>query len=490
MKISKKFLSLVFLFTFSCHAQVGSTPVGIRDVQYAIAISQARIANGTTFIISEPGYYLLSQDLSFIPDAANDTVIRISSSSVTLDLNTYRINSDKSQSGTIAISVDSGLSSIIIKNGIISSMTGNGIKINTGCTLVKFYDLFIDDCDAGGILLDTTGDMQFNFCRISSCNGAATSTEAFGLKILSSKDVVIENSIFNTNSSLTIPAVGAIISDSINCKFISCETVANSGTSGYGFRLQNCTACVLQNCVATDNLGATSNGFGFSLESCLNTAITNCKARSNQSTALTAYGFYLSESKYNLFQECEGTNQFVSTSTSNAFGFFSRAGEGNNFFKCTAIGNIGGSAATSTGAGFSLNENERSSIIECCKSTNNNGGTGEGYGIRLGSSTSGDVTINCTVQQNQFSGNTGGSKRYGYKDFSANSTTFLNRNLAFSQGKVKTAATIVDTGTMNYMFTYTDPRKNPFEIIVETNIAMLKPIDTSAPFDNISIIVG
>ncbi len=464
-----------------------STPLVVTKAEYGTPISQAQVANGTTFVISKPGYYLLAGDLTFRPTVANKNVIEIQSDDVTLDLNTLSIQSDNIQAGINAIVVDNDLSNIVIKNGSIFFITGTGIVAGSGCKNITIIGIYTHDCDGGGISMEGTIASSISSCNITRSNGTATGSAAVGLTLDSCNDIEIINSAFNASNSLTIPAKGAFLDTCINCRFTNCQAVTNVGTSGYGFHLVDSTACIFNDCTAISNRGLTSDGFGFALETGANMQFERCKALSNNSLATNAYGFYFSETKYTAINCSTSSNQGASASSGDAFGFFSRAGTGNKFFQCIAVGNTGGTSSSSIGAGFSLNEGETGSSIETCTSTNNNGNRGEGYGVKLGGTANGDTTTRCIVQSNTLSINTGTERQYGYKDFAANSTTFLAKNLAFDQGKVKTTPTITDHLKMNYYFTYTSPARNPYEIIYETDIAALRTIDTASPFINLSI---
>jgi hypothetical protein len=475
----KKILFLVLIVFNLC-----ANRAILGDIKYSIPISKPQIANGTTFSITSPGYYNLSGDLSFTSAVASVNVIEIKTNDVVLDLNTFSIRTDNSSSGLTAISIDAGISNVFIKNGSIFSVTGAGIKGNSGCKNIRIDSMFFNDCDDSGIHLDGVLDSSITSCEITNTTGTATGTAAVGLLLNLCKNLQISNSNFNSSTSVTIPAKGVFLTSCINCNFKDCVAATNVGTSGYGFHLSNSDTCKFVACSANDNRGIFLDGFGFACNSSITIQFNCCNALSNDSLTTNAYGFFFSGSNFNKCVNCTSSNQ---SGSYDGHGFFTTAGKGNQFEECLASGNQGGSSMNNIGSGFTFRASETNSLITSCQSLSNGSSVGEGYGIKFGAI--GETISNCTVRNNQLSTNIGGAKKYGFKDFTENMTTLLTNNLAFAQGKVFPLSNgqIADNGFRNYMFTFTSPGKSAMNMLIETDNSTLTTLDTKSPFANISI---
>lgn len=475
----------------------------------SIAISQTSIANqsatttpnGSTKNISAPGQYYLTGPLNYNPPSGSSTVINIAANDVVLDLASYTISSDDSKTGTTCINIASGYKNIHILNGRINQMTGKGINISSGCSLIYISDLTINDCDLGGIAATTADNIFLNNVNIAHCNGDgsnSTTGEAVGLLLTNVTFFTATNCTFNSCNSALRDSTGVKLTFSSSlfcneCNFENCSACHN-GTStatrnAYGFRVENARTCIFKNCAAIDNSNLSINSFGFAFTNGFNNMCYNCLAASNKSfqTNGLAYGFYLSGTTNNYFENCEARNQDAAAApVGSAYGFYSTAGTGNSFYKCKSHGNRAGTSSSSIAAGFALENGETRSTIEDSDASANQGGSGKAYGIKLGHSSGTNPTF-CFVNNNRLMNNFGTTAQYGLKDFSSNSKNLITRNQAFAQGPVLRNTICTDTGFMNFMVSYASTANNINNILVEGDRAELKVFSTAAPLDNLSI---
>lgn len=507
---------------------VAAGQVGIIDKEYATPIGQSDVANGTTFVITRRGHYILSRDITFngaqfsgqgvtadtqgnrIPVAlpgATPTVILIRSSDVTLDLNNLSIITDDGGNNTTGIRIDPldndnfPISNVTIKNGKIHLGQGRGV-IASSTDVMGFVavdgsgnpvrlrslvlsGLTIHDWLIGGIFLENVDDAIINLCSTSQ-NRGGTFGAAVGLDVKTATNVVVDRCSFSTSEDPIQPIIGVRATTSKHCTFKNSEARGNNGVRGVGFLLTGtCVACSFEECTAVNNNGKIFSGAGFAIEYSLNTRICNCQALSNTAGTSDAYGFFLDHAQYTHVECCTASHQNATSVATGAYGFYSTNGICNYFINCLAQGNVG-QGPTGIGAGFAFENNEHGSTIECCKSISNDGQLGAGYGIKLGGT---DNSVCKTVVQGNWLWTNMGAQRYGYKDFTPNSSTLLCKNTAFGHGKsIDNTGIVSDTGTMNYMLSYAGGMRNPANIIFETDTAELKTIDTAAPFDNISIV--
>lgn len=483
-------ICIIFAFNnYSIHTTISTAAVRPgQDVQYSTSISQANVALGKTFVISLPGTYILSENIAFTPVSADQNVIEITSDDVRLDLNAFSIRSDKSRSGTVGVFVDNDVENVQIINGTISGMTGNGIEISSGCQNLKLFDLFIADCDTNGILANGLDHSNLTYCNITKCNGLTGTT--IGLNLQSCQNLTVQDCTFSSISSSGGNSIGMLNNNCINCRAINCNTVFNEGNIlTNGFSGTSSISCIYENCTASNNVSTEQSCSGFSFTNCTSLILNKCKALTNVSNGTSVYGFQFQSSNYNTCSNCKSQNNSANN-IDNAYGFFSNAGVGNKFINCHAIGNIGGTAASSFGVGFNLEGEERYSSIINCESNINTTSSSAGIacGIKLGSSTS--TAVNCVIRTNKIYNNNSAQK-FGFIDYSPDMTSLLSKNVAFGQGVVKpldSNGQIIAGTAKNYYFTFVDPStKKATYMILETDITNIQTIDTASPWENISI---
>jgi len=159
-----------------------------------------------TFTISNPGSYILTDNVTMTADAH---CINIMTSNVTLDLNGHTITGNGSNYSGI---YGSGACGITIFNGTVSDFGGNGIKLSVNCRLV---DITVNSNGGHGVELDDA-------CQLTHVT--AVNNDGFGIKTLTG--CVIDSCVASYNTG------GIGIEAGLNCTVKNCTANNNGVTSG------------------------------------------------------------------------------------------------------------------------------------------------------------------------------------------------------------------------------------------------------------------
>jgi hypothetical protein len=232
----------------------------------------------TPIVISEPGSYVLGENILAIP---NQHGIEITASDVTLDLNGFTIQGNGEVGSLDGIHIAADRANIAILNGTVRDFFGVGID-----------GIQADNCRIDGVRVFNNGGVGIRLrlnAVMTRCS--AWSNGAQGL-------VVSHNSVVRDSNAYENGAAGFLLG--VNTAATNCAAWENAGDgfdSGNGAALTNCVArintghgfdtpqrCVLMNCAAVDN---GQSGFR-----CANAcAYLNCSAALND-----ANGFDVSNS--------------------------------------------------------------------------------------------------------------------------------------------------------------------------------------------------
>ncbi len=303
--------------------------------------------SGSPIIISQPGVYCLSSDLS-----ANN--ITITSSDVSLDLKGHTISNLGS---SMAISIADNLSRITIQNG------------------------FIDGSEEGVSLgLDNT-DITIKNIRITNCNK--------GVRCNSSAQVVIDSiEVFRFID------YGVVLFECANVLVTNCITTQDSLTGiGKGFFVSNLarlgTGIVIDNCQSNKTQWGFSVDYVSTLTLDCAVSIINCTSQDS-----TSYGFDFASSQINHALVCKNCTALAC----NLAGFNIEC-FGGFFENCVAQSN--------NINGFTCDNNvttPQNCILKNCQAINNGS-----IGFNFASANSGNIIQNCTASNNAtgFSGNSG-----------------------------------------------------------------------------------
>lgn len=356
-------------------------------------------------VINQPGEYAYGMDFFVQPQIANDAIIIITVSDVSLNLGNIILTQMNSVPGLQGVVVQPGLQNIIITGGNFSNLTGQAVVVNDGCNNFTLDSMHMDSCNGGGILLDglTTGTGIFgaiiNNCTIISSTGI-NGTPAYGIQLNSATDIHVTNCICNNNDAVTT-------------------------SSGYGFIAQSCNNCEFVSCIAEYN-GGNTQAAGIALFQSNNCKITYCNVFNNltrdSSSTTTTFGIFLNQCTQTIVDYCESIKN-INTNGGIAIGIGSSFGTSNLFTNCLSQGNVGSFFA----AGFQLNTETSSYISD--GTSRDNSATGSAYGIYLNGSNN-----NCYVQNSFVISNMGTINSFGINDALVPSTNLIIKNYAFNNG--------------------------------------------------------
>lgn len=382
---------------------------------HVTTIGQSDISNGKTLTISTPGHYVLTRNLVFVPDAASDTIINITTNDVTIDFGTHTIYSNKALAGTKAINIATGLSNITILNGTIKGMTGVGIYVNSSCRNVHVSNMIIMDCDEGGLSLNSSDHLYVTNCVINKCNGSSSTSDATALRATSCKHLTATNSEFSINTGTAKPGIGVLLTGCTGASFTNCTAAHNTGTAAYGFQLNSsCSDCHFENCHTSGLTSTAGDVSGFDLNTAPNNRLINCQAHSSTAVGGICSGFSSDAgSGANIFHECHAMSN---TSDTNTYIFYI-ASNGNELINCKANLN------TSTGGdmvGYYLVAAE-SNLFKNCIANRNSTSSGNVNGFLLAAADSNQLT-RCTALTNT----TSAQNKYaaGFNSIAGTSNTF------------------------------------------------------------------
>lgn len=367
------------------------------------------------FPIDQPGEYTLEASFS-----ETGTVVIIAASNVTLNL------AGRTLSGGTGILINSGLSNIIIKNGIIDKCSV-GISIQESCSFIRMKDIEITNCSTRAIeIVGTSGNevnsvimrrLQIYLC----CDGASADHV---IHIDYADDVTLSDCLISKNGASQVDLRGVYIANSTNGLFEQVRISANQGNTFYGFYVDSAD-CFFSHCNVRSNV-ATGALTGFCFDGGSTTSgnyCNKCYALNNSSTNGPVSGFELLA--------------FVTL---------------NIFQQCIAAGNTA-TAGVSTAScyGFNLDQPTFCSLINCRSLYNSapgDGGSNICAGFNIGTSAGGDTgTKNCEFTDNFAVGNNGRNDgaSYGIRALSGTSLGNLN-NVYFSNVAVRNGPTTPSSG--------------------------------------------
>lgn len=351
---------------------------------YTIPLIPAQINNRGYYVISQPGNYILTDNLNFYPTGytdgetiPNESSIIILCDNVHINLNGNTISHISSKDGSelstnnvSGITIASGgIKNITIENGTFNKITGSAITCGFGASNITLKNLTIMHCASAGIKLygdeGLAGSIQnvtIDNCTISNCNGTLqangyylgdTYGDACGIDMHYVSNSVIKNSTCTNNSMDT-----------------SITSYSSANSVAAGVRMQHCQTIKLSNVQSNNHEGMQAYGF-LQIES-HNLTYEQCQAHENHNTILAtvsgqqkqkAAGFMLQGSSTSLFERCIARHNYAITW--HAAGFYIDGTYTNSeeevipttyitFTQCQAINNIAGYTQNQTtyGAGF------------------------------------------------------------------------------------------------------------------------------------------
>ena len=267
-----------------------------------------------TFIgidITRKGRYFFEETVNPNPASNNMTGIKISTSDVYLNLNSYSLEHVRSGGGKnfIGIEVAAGLSNITITGGFINNIDGCGIKIGSGCKSITISNLEIIGCTEIGIDAPNLTAGVLENVYVKNIVNTSTTTDLFGVKIETANNCHLNNVCAKTVTSgkdaYGIYLTSATSNNLKECKAEQCTTAAGNA---YGFYSSAGTGNQYKECSANGNKGANitgKEGSGFYFTGELNTVVLDGSTKDN--TGKIGYGMHIVSSTFCTFENSEHT---------------------------------------------------------------------------------------------------------------------------------------------------------------------------------------
>lgn len=432
--------------------------------------------------ITNPGAYLIKEDLEAAPSTSNLSIILIASSNVELDLGgkTLTLSPSCYTPMKAAIELARGASNITIKNGFIQG-TSDLAKIAHGVIgqdnhNIKLNSLQISSCTNSGISLDYGSKLDFRNIKILGIANSLGST--YGIKLNYCKQVSLKNNaIRNIFCYAPSPAlcIGVHLEHSSQCslnsikiskieatKSLSCGfystfsskingekiTSYNHSTTAlldncYGFFIDQGDEHAFSACSSYDNtVSFSGNSYGFKISNSTLSTLEKCKSYNNYSRLGEACGYENSNSKYTQFYGC---SSLYNKGQTRSFGFISTDSSGTWLKKCSSVRNKSTCGAV-YGVAF---YNEDTGIIRDCQITANAAPYGGAFGIAmLGSCFSNKIRAN-------FVANNTGSGQFGFYDETELFTSSLRGNVISGHGRsISDEHKLINSFKTNYYIPY------------------------------------
>lgn len=390
-------------------------------------------------IISAPGLYFFGSNVVNSGDP-NATLVRISASNVIIDLSGHIIQQDALTSDTtsVGIFIEPGITDVTIQNGLISTINGTGIVVSPGCADIVLKSLSINGCSYCGIDCRGTATAEVDSvscinCSVEEC-GTLAPNIGVGVAATYTRAFFASDSYFSQSRSTNL-AAGIYCAHCTSCDFSSCKFSNNrGGTGGIGayiadssdFRFENCT--LLRN--GCPSVSPNTVGCGIRIESSNNIMLVD-------TTIAASYA-------------PTGSATNVSSINSSAIGLLD----------CIIIGATGGTYA----AGIYAGNGSACAAMNCI--VQGTTATGTAHGIAYSNVAAGYLRNNSIL-------NTRGAPAVGIIDTTVPSASLIAENYAFNNGT-------------NYVVTYSGSVTLPLIVGGFSGTAGL-PEHVAGMLDNVSI---
>lgn len=400
--------------------------------------------------INQPGVYKVGGAtgiLSYAPMSPNDTIIDVSASNVVVDLDGRIIAqaSGNFVSGLNGITVAPNNTNVTIRNGTIQNLTGIGISVGAGCSLIRIESIVTYSCDTRALsctglpnnqinIIDITDWRSFSGGQSLTADAVMSFSECAGLVINEAVLVGNGNSnianfsalrLYNVSSKARLKNVriarnqangtlrGFDLTGVTNMQLLDCTVRdGTAGTNGarIDFDLQNsCSALCLLDCVAyTSATGSSNQTIGFRVQNGNSSVILeNCMALNLNSISST-YGFYSLCNNVD-FIDCTAKDCVVGTGNSTGFYLFQVSN--NSLTNCMVKGYL----STASAYGFYYNGCSNCFTQKCVAANNQGLNDSQTFGFYITGGTS-NAFIQNVASRNGTSNNTA-NQFYGLNTF-------------------------------------------------------------------------
>ncbi|OQA35344.1 MAG: hypothetical protein BWY54_00618 [Candidatus Dependentiae bacterium ADurb.Bin331] len=379
--------------------------------------------------ISQPGLYTLGNNIQSLPTGA-DSIINITTSDVILDLGNRIIFQGNATANVNGITVNSGLSNITVQNGVIRSVTGEGIIVNNTCSQINFYNLNFESCATDGLILNgLPGVNQISNVQIINCNffSCGTSvTPGNPVTIGDATNVLMDGCVVSGTTAVAVISGIAIIDCTASIfKNILIQSMSTSGTLT-GLSALTSNNNVFSNILIKNNAGQT--GFiGLQVNTSPNNLIENVAIIGNSSSNGSVICIDVNSASTGVsVLNCKTI--LNSSSIGNAIGFRCFSANTAVLNDCIALSTFSNGAGVRA-EGFELNDSNFT-VLNRCISSNSIGSGNSGVGILVtGFVGSSNCTVsNCLIHRNN--GNAAATS-FGVSVLAGTNNLFLS-NIGFN----------------------------------------------------------
>lgn len=339
-------------------------------VQSVMAATKTVSVNNYTgqVVISEPGKYVLQNDVAVAPRTSNSAMVYITASDVLLDLNGKSLtlsvtNQMPVQSG---IWIADGAENVTVTNGFIKGKSTNNLSTaytSTGIygnniTNVVIDRVIIDNCQSNGIILDHAWKPTISKTKVKNTATA----------------VLLQASREGTLADLSLTQVNAGVAAS-NCNVWSLTKINVADLGGgpiTGFSFDGCSKIVGTNLKVQNNVGSgEKNGFAFSNSNRCHFSLCDFLNNICDDGSNTITGFSLDQDcAENILERCTVRNNIDHRAGNEIYGFVMTGGFYNALLNCSVLDN------TSYVNIYSIlcdigSTGPVGARVECCKVLNN-----------------------------------------------------------------------------------------------------------------------
>lgn len=425
--VTKKMIFIVFLsiITLTLNAQIRGVQFSTnRDDRYDLVAPR----NDRSLVLNSPGNYRLQNGVvaDFI---SSGTVIRITSSDVSLDLQNFTLSQREDLSPDlriVGIEIAPNLSNILIKNGKINKIGCQGIVIGENCFNIAIHNIHTTQTSNTAITINKNcSNIIFDNCLVAK-NTTKNNTTT-GIRIIESNNVTFSHcSIIDLQALVGYSAYGIFASNCNNCTLSSCIISGIKGKHALGIALNTCIDWLIIDNEVSSSVGTDGSATGLYLVKSIANKITKLESSNNRGTE-NGYGLQMKiNSNYNRLKDCTLSNNY-STDAGNGYGALINKGNSNYIGNTNIFANSGGTDSASEGAGIKITQS-KGCLVEKCKCEDNNGNAGTGYGIFLE-----DVT-QCIIEENKLYYNHGSAGSYGIQEIGIPSS-YVASNIAFGNAQ-------------------------------------------------------
>lgn len=307
-----------------------------------------------TQYITQQGLYVLASDITGDDALGGSGIITVSGSNITIDLDGHTVTQGSGINTSVhGIYCAPNAQNVTIKNGIIRGVSGNGIRIEPGCSRIALENITCIDCLEGHILGAGDIDSQIGGILVERCSFTVSTSiiPSYILSITHSADVQISDVLIHDIASVESSLTGIIVSE---CSGTSIEKTIIRGIAAKSltgiFVSQSPDSslndCFIHDCTTTETCiglyihkdrgssvfsadihdllvsGSNAEAIGFLCDETIGTGLSHCIARSIQAEEAnsSAYGFKIINSDRLLQRNCTASLIETTLNGSDAYG--------------------------------------------------------------------------------------------------------------------------------------------------------------------------